>query len=202
MSEFTAADFAASLAQVAETLAEHRDELCRLDGIVGDGDHGLAMADGFAAAAKAAQDAAGGTLADVGNAAAKALLNAVGASSGPLYATALMRAAKAAGPRAMMPLEETPVLIAAMAEGIVARGKAEEGERTMVDAWAPAARAGSEGFAAMRAAAAAGAEATRAMVATKGRTSRLAERALGHIDPGAASAVLVIDALTRHWESL
>jgi dihydroxyacetone kinase-like protein len=200
MSAFTAADFAESLARVAVVLAEHRDELCRLDGIVGDGDHGLAMADGFAAAAKAAQEASGGTLADVGNAAAKALLNAVGASSGPLYATALMRAAKAAGPRAAMPLAETPALIAAMAEGIVARGKAAEGERTMVDAWAPAARA--QGFAAMRAAAEAGAEATKTMIAAKGRTSRLGERALGHIDPGAASAVLVIEALTRHWESL
>ncbi len=202
MSEFTAADFAESLRRVAEMLAQHRDELCRLDGIVGDGDHGLAMADGFAAAAKAAEDAKAGTLADVGNAAAKALLNAVGASSGPLYATALMRAAKAAGPRPAMPLGETPALIAAMAEGIVARGKAAEGERTMVDAWAPAARAASEGFAAMRAAAEAGAEATKAMIATKGRTSRLGERALGHIDPGAASAAMVIEALTRHWESL
>lgn len=200
MSAFTAADFAESLARVADVLAQHRDELCRLDGIVGDGDHGLAMADGFAAAAKAASEASAGTLADVGNAAAKALLNAVGASSGPLYATALMRAAKAAGPREAMPLAETPSLIAAMAEGIVARGKAAEGERTMVDAWAPAARAA--GFAAMRAAAAAGAEATKTMIATKGRTSRLGERALGHIDPGAASAVLVIEALTRHWESL
>ena len=200
MSDFTAADFAQSLAQVAAVLAEHRDELCRLDGIVGDGDHGLAMADGFAAAAKAAEDAKAGTLADVGNAAAKALLNAVGASSGPLYATALMRAAKAAGARAAMSLGETPALIAAMAEGIAARGKAAEGERTMVDAWAPAARAA--GFAAMRAAAEAGAEATKTMIATKGRTSRLGERALGHIDPGAASAVLVIGALTRHWESL
>ena len=115
MSAFTAADFAESLARVAAVLAQHRDELCRLDGIVGDGDHGLAMADGFAAAAKAASEASGGTLADVGNAAAKALLNAVGASSGPLYATALMRAAKVGGARASMPLAETPALIAAMA---------------------------------------------------------------------------------------
>src|SRR6185437_10667239 len=123
VSGFTAADFAESLHRVAETLAAHRDELCRLDGVVGDG---------FAAAAKAASEAAGGTLAGVGNAAAKALLNAVGASSGPLYATALMHAAKAAGPRAAMPLAETPALIAAMAQGIVTRGKAAQGERTMV----------------------------------------------------------------------
>lgn len=202
--EFSSADLAESLSRVAAVLAEHRDELCRLDGVVGDGDHGLAMADGFAAGAKAAQAAAGGTLADVANAAAKALLNAVGASSGPLYATALMRAGNAAGPRASMPLDETRQLIVAMCEGIVARGKAAEGERTMVDAWAPAARAAAEGaaFAEIRAAASKGAEATKQMIATKGRTSRLGERALGHIDPGAASAAVVIDALTQHWESL
>jgi len=202
--EFSSADLAESLRRVAAVLAENRDELCRLDGVVGDGDHGLAMADGFAAGAKAAQAAAGGTLADVANAAAKALLNAVGASSGPLYATALMRAGKAAGARAAMPLDETRLLIVAMCEGIVARGKAAEGERTMVDAWAPAARAAGEGasFAEIRGAAEAGAEATKQMIATKGRTSRLGERALGHIDPGAASAALVIAVLTRHWESL
>ena len=200
--EFSSADLAESLARVAAVLDEKRDELCRLDGVVGDGDHGLAMADGFAAGAKAA--AAGGTLADVANAAAKALLNAVGASSGPLYATALMRAGKAAGARAAMPLDETRALIVAMCEGIVARGKAAEGERTMVDAWAPAARAAGEGasFAEIRGAAEAGAEATKQMIATKGRTSRLGERALGHIDPGAASAALVIAVLTQHWESL
>jgi dihydroxyacetone kinase-like protein len=202
MTDFTSADFAESLSRVAASLAERRDELCRLDGIVGDGDHGLAMADGFAAGAKAAKEAVGGTLADVANAAAKALLNATGASSGPLYATALMRAAKAAGPRPAMPLGETPQLIVAMNEGIVARGKAAEGERTMVDAWAPAARAAGQGFAAMRAAAEVGAEATRTMIAAKGRSSRLGERVLGHIDPGAASAALEIETLTRHWESL
>jgi phosphoenolpyruvate---glycerone phosphotransferase subunit DhaL len=201
MSEYTAADLAESLRRVAAVMAEKRDELCRLDGEVGDGDHGLAMADGFAAAAKAAQ---GATLAEVANAAAKALLNAVGASSGPLYATALMRAGKVGGARASMPLDETRQLIVAMCEGIVSRGKAAEGERTMVDAWAPAARLAGQGaaFADIRAAADAGAEATKQMIAAKGRTSRLGERALGHIDPGAASAALVIAALTKHWEEL
>ncbi|MDE3175458.1 MAG: DAK2 domain-containing protein, partial [Pseudomonadota bacterium] len=162
MSQFTSADFVDSLRRLADMLAGQRDELCRLDGAVGDGDHGLAMADGFAAAAKAAAALdPSATLADVGNGAAKALLNAVGASSGPLYATALMRAAKAAGPRAAMPLSETRQLIVAMAEGIAARGKAVEGERTMVDAWGPAARAAGQGaeFAAIRAAAEAGAQA-------------------------------------------
>jgi phosphoenolpyruvate---glycerone phosphotransferase subunit DhaL len=209
--EITAQDHAAALGAVAALLAEKRDELCRLDGLIGDGDHGIAMATGFAAAAKAAGalDAATATVADVYNAAAKALLNAIGASSGPLYATALMRAAKAAGPRAATPFDETPKLIAAMAEGIRTRGQANEGDKTMLDAWAPAARAGEEALARSRSpgdvveaigtAAEAGAEATKAMVATKGRSARLGERSLGHIDPGAASAVLVIETLTGEW---
>ncbi|TIN35158.1 MAG: DAK2 domain-containing protein [Mesorhizobium sp.] len=74
------------------------------------------------------------------NTAAKGFLNAVGASSGPLYATALLRAVKAAGPRASMPTGELRTIIAAMRDGIAQRGKAELGQRTMLDAWGPAAR--------------------------------------------------------------
>jgi dihydroxyacetone kinase-like protein len=137
--------------QLAETIGAARDELCRLDGVIGDADHGIAMAEGFGAAS-AAIDALSeqATLADQFNAAAKGFLNAVGASSGPLYATALMRAAKAAGVRPEMPLTEAPTLIIAMAEGIRSRGKAEPGEKTMVDAWAPAATAAEQGMASGR----------------------------------------------------
>lgn len=211
MSELTSRDLIATFTHLAERLTAARDELCRLDGQIGDGDHGLAMADGFAAAAQATgalqQDTA--TLAEVFNAAAKALLNAVGASSGPLYATALMRAAKVAGARRSMPLAETPLLIAAMAEGIRARGQAAPGEKTMVDAWEPAARAGADGtaqslaladiLALMRVAAAVGAQSTKTMLATKGRAARLGERALGHVDPGATSAAMIVEVLTTDW---
>jgi phosphoenolpyruvate---glycerone phosphotransferase subunit DhaL len=196
--------------QLAETIGAARDELCRLDGVIGDADHGIAMAEGFAAAS-AAIDALSeqATLADQFNAAAKGFLNAVGASSGPLYATALMRAAKAAGVRPEMPLTEAPTLIIAMAEGIRSRGKAEPGEKTMVDAWAPAATAAEQGMASglplpeimarMRDAAAAGAESTKSMVASKGRSSRLGARTLGHIDPGAASAAMVLKVIAEDW---
>jgi len=211
MSELTARDLIATFTHLAERLTAVRDELCRLDGQIGDGDHGLAMADGFSAAAQAvgALQSDTATLAEVFNAAAKALLNAVGASSGPLYATALMRAAKVAGARRSMPLAETPLLIAAMAEGIRARGQAAPGEKTMVDAWEPAAQAGADGtaqslaladtLAVMRVAAAVGAQSTKTMLATKGRAARLGERALGHVDPGATSAAMIVDVLTTDW---
>ncbi|WP_292263752.1 DAK2 domain-containing protein, partial [Mesorhizobium sp.] len=122
---------------------------------------------GMKAAADSAQ-AAEGTLQDVFNAAAKGFLNAVGASSGPLYATALLRAGKAAGPRASMPSGELRTLIAAIRDGIVQRGKAEPGQKTMLDAWGPAADAAANGQSANAIVTAAlnGAEATRDMIAT------------------------------------
>lgn len=206
----TTADIARLFRQLAGTIRAARDELCRLDGVIGDADHGIAMADGFAAASSAIDAlSAEATLADQFNAAAKAFLNAVGASSGPLYATAFMRAAKAAGARSDMPLNEAPLLIVAMAEGIRSRGKAEQGEKTMVDVWTPAAAAAEQGMASgltlpeimarVRYAAGEGAESTKSMVATKGRSARLGERSLGHIDPGAASAAMVLNVIADDW---
>jgi phosphoenolpyruvate---glycerone phosphotransferase subunit DhaL len=195
---------------LARTMSAARDELCRLDGVIGDADHGIAMEQGFSAASKSIDAlAADATLADQWNAAAKGFLNAVGASSGPLYATAFMRAAKAAGARNELPLYEAPQLIVAMAEGIRSRGKAETGEKTMVDVWAPAAAAAERGMAdglpvrdimaRVTQAANAGAQATKTMVATKGRSARLGERSLGHVDPGAASASMVLAVIADDW---
>ena len=146
--ELTARDLVEEMRLIADRLAEARDELCRLDGVIGDGDHGVAMADGFAAAAKAASllDPESATLADVLNSSAKALLNAVGASSGPLYATALMRAAKSAGARRAIPIGEAPALVVAMAEGVKARGQAAIGDKTMLDAWGKAADVAQQGL--------------------------------------------------------
>ena len=207
---FTVRDLIDEIDLLARRLADARDELCRLDGLIGDGDHGVAMSEGFAAAAKAASTLGGSaTLADVWNASAKAFLNAVGASSGPLYATAFMRAAKVAGPRTSMAIEETPSLVGALAEGVQARGQAAFGEKTMFDAWGKAAEAAEPGsrenaslpqwLDRIGGAAREGAESTRSMTATKGRAARLGERSLGHIDPGAASAALIVETLVADW---
>ncbi len=198
----------AMVAAVAEDMAANRDELCRLDGAIGDADHGIAMANGFGAARDAvvAMEPLSEPTA-VLNMAAKAFLNAVGASSGPLYATALMRAGAAVKGEAVLGDAEVVAMLEAMAVGIRDRGKAEPGQKTMLDAWAPAALAAREAqvagqdlagsLAAAVAAARAGAEATKDMVAAKGRAERLGERARGHVDPGAASAVIVIEAMAR-----
>ncbi|PDT14200.1 dihydroxyacetone kinase subunit L [Rhizobium sp. J15] len=205
----TTKDLQHLFALIAADIAAQRDHLCELDGAIGDGDHGLAMDAGCEAAAKAvaALDPAQAAPTAVFNAAAKAFLNAVGASSGPLYATAFMRAGAAVKGRPALADEEFVRAFAAMAEGIRERGKAEPGEKTMVDAWKPAADAALEAWASgasllecldlAEQAARQGCEATRDMTAAKGRASRLGERVIGHIDPGAASAAIVIASLAK-----
>lgn len=193
-------------AAIADAIDKEKERLCALDGVIGDADHGIAMSLGFGAARDAVNglDATADPTA-VLNTAAKSFLNAVGASSGPLYATALMRAAAAVKGKMALGAEDVVAMFQAMAKGIQDRGKAEIGEKTMIDAWIPAANAAgekaSQGLSqALRAAseaAVAGAEATKDMVAAKGRAERLGERSLGHMDPGAASAVVVIDAMRK-----
>lgn len=201
-------DLRAMVAAIAADLEAQKDELCRLDGLIGDADHGIAMALGFAAAREAtAAVEPGAEPTAVLNAAAKAFLNAVGASSGPLYATALMRAGAAVKGKAELGDADVVAMVAAMATGIRDRGKAEPGQKTMLDAWAPAAAAAeaaqaagkdlAESLDAAVTAAQEGAEATKGMLAGKGRAERLGERVLGHVDPGAASAVVVISGIRR-----
>lgn len=193
---------------IAADIEANRDELCRLDGVIGDADHGIAMAGGFGAARDAV--VAMEPLSDptaVMNMAAKAFLNAGGGSSGPLYATALMRAGAVVKGKAELEDADVVAMLQAMAVGIRDRGKAEPGQKTMLDAWAPAALAAGDALAAGTdlagcldaavAAAREGAEATKAMMPAKGRAERLGERAVGHVDPGAASTVVVIEAIRR-----
>ncbi|MER8694374.1 dihydroxyacetone kinase subunit DhaL [Mesorhizobium opportunistum] len=204
-----AADLKRMFDEIATAIEADKDRLCRLDGVIGDADHGIAMALGFGAVrdALASLDLSAVEPTALLNGAAKSFLNAVGASSGPLYATAFMRAAAAVKGKGTLTDAELIALFQAMAQGIKDRGKAEPGEKTMIDAWQPAAEAAgaaqaagktlSESLAAALAAAESGAEATKDMVATKGRSARLGERSLGHMDPGAASALTVIAAMTK-----
>jgi phosphoenolpyruvate---glycerone phosphotransferase subunit DhaL len=207
MTEFTTARLIQMFNAIARAIEADKDRLSALDGVIGDADHGVTMDMGFAAVtqALAGLDPATTEPTQVFNVAAKSFLNAVGASSGPLYATAFMRAGAAVKGRASLDRDAMVAAVAAMAQGIQDRGKAERGEKTMVDAWLPAAEAlraaaveGQSLQACLRAAAKAaeaGAEATKAMLASKGRASRLGERVLGHMDPGAASAVVILDAM-------
>lgn len=209
MSSYDARRFAEMFQSLADRLEQEKDYLCELDGQIGDADHGIAMAQGFNAAhnAVAQLDLASASPTDVFNTAAKSFLSAVGASSGPLYATAFMRAGAFLKGKDHPSDDDVAGAIQAMARGIEDRGKAAVGEKTMVDAWVPAAGALAEARASgsmlsaallsASEAASRGATATKDMVAGKGRSSRLGARSIGHIDPGAASAAIIVEVIAR-----
>jgi dihydroxyacetone kinase-like protein len=197
----------------AERIHERAADLTALDQAVGDGDHGTNMDRGFAAI-RALLDAgrpegeepravAGARLRTAG----RTLISTVGGAAGPLYGTALMRAGGAVA-ESSPDGGAGPVLVAALDAaigGIQQLGKAVPGEKTMLDALVPAAEAGRTAVAAgkdtaevavaMAEAAEAGAIATIPLLATKGRASYLGERSIGHQDPGATSAALLLRAL-------
>jgi dihydroxyacetone kinase-like protein len=192
------------LTAVATALEQHADELSALDAALGDGDHGVSMTVGFRGvlAALDAWDAPdlGALLDRVG----RTLVSSVGAAMGPLYGTAFMRAGKVVNGRQEIDGPILAAMLEAARDGVIARGKASPGDKTMLDAIAPAAEAarqaadsGAGVVAVLRAASEAadkGAIATRDMLARKGRASRLGERTLGHQDPGATSAALTLRA--------
>jgi len=181
--------------RASANLTEHRMELIDLDRAIGDGDHGENMARGFTFVVERIDANPPEDVAGVFKLVAQTLMAKVGGASGPLYGTAFMRAAKAAD--GDLDAAWVATLCEAALDGIVTRGKATTGEKTMVDAWTPAiaaakaaAEAGRTPAEALRAAADAageGAEATIPMRATKGRASYLGERSIGHKDPGSTS---------------
>lgn len=187
----------------ADRMEEARQHLCSLDGEVGDGDHGTSMANGFGAIAAGLRDAGDKPPDRLLRDAAQAFLAEVGATVGPLYATALLTASRRFGEdQPSLDERDLPLLLGDMADGIEQRGRAGSGDKTMLDAWRPAVQAATDAAVsgasaadiarAAAIAAAKGAEATATMIASRGRAARLKERSLGHIDPGAASAAILI----------
>jgi dihydroxyacetone kinase-like protein len=197
------------LSAFRDAVHEHGAYLTELDSAIGDADHGANLIRGMDAVMAAVEpppENAGDLLKKVG----MTLVTSVGGASGPLYGTFFLRAATAVGDATGL---DGPALLTALRaglEGIVARGKAEAGDKTMYDALAPAMGAfegalasGDEPDVAARAAAdaaAAGRDATEPMLALKGRASYLGERSVGHVDPGAASSALLLAALADTLE--
>ncbi len=202
MSEVAPAVLVDWVRRFAALIDEHQAELTELDSEIGDADHGANMARGMAAAVAKLDAETPATAADLGRTVGMTLVSTVGGASGPLYGTFFLRVGSAAGASTL----DTAALGAALragVEGVIARGKAEPGDKTMIDAllpamdaWDAAADTSAEAAAAAaRDAARAGRDATVPMVARKGRASYLGERSAGHLDPGAASATLLIEAL-------
>jgi dihydroxyacetone kinase-like protein len=204
------------LRMAAERVHAEAPSLTALDQAIGDGDHGINLDRGFAAIVAmldelpAPEDgtADAAATADLLRQAGKRLISTVGGASGPLYGTAFLRGAGAVASAAdVSPAAAFVAALEAAAGGIAALGKSAEGEKTMLDALFPAARAARAALesggdlatttAAARDAAAAGATATIPLLATKGRASYLGERSVGHQDPGATSSALLLAALAE-----
>jgi dihydroxyacetone kinase-like protein len=198
----TAEDLVTAIRAVAATVAEHRVELIQLDRAIGDGDHGENLDRGFKAVLAAFEQSTPDSPSAVLKTVATTLISKVGGAAGPLYGTAFLRASAAVKDRAELgPADVTAALTAALG-GVVARGKAELGDKTMVDALDPAVKAASgdtvaEVLAAAADAASDGADATVPLVARKGRASYLGERSAGHMDPGARSTSLLLRAFAE-----
>lgn len=195
------------LERIADVLHENAAYLTQLDSAIGDADHGTNMDRGFKAVrdkfpAMATMDSST-QLKTVG----MTLVSTVGGASGPLYGTAFLRASAAIANKSELASADVVALLEAFLGGIIARGKASTGEKTMVDALTPALltakQALNEGASlaelTTRTAAAAeeGMKATIPMLATKGRASYLGERSIGHQDPGATSSWLILRSLAE-----
>jgi len=196
----------------AAQLEQQRDRLNRLDADIGDGDHGANMARGFAAAVARLDGAPADHPATELRAVGMTLLSTVGGAAGPLYGSffiGMATALREAEPQGPLSAAQWASALEAAVAGVQRRGKAEPGDKTMVDALAPArealAAAAADGASlaeALRAAADAadaGAEATVPLVARKGRASYLGERSAGHLDPGAASSALLLRTAADAW---
>ena len=196
----------AALIDVANAIEANKDYLCALDSEVGDGDHGVSMTIGMRTARKALQALQSPTPASAFHTVAEAFADEVGAASGVLYETAFEAAAKAAAGKATLnDAGDWATIYEAIAGEMQAIGKAQLGDKTMLDAWLPAAQAlraaandgasVQDGLTQATAAAWAGVENTRDLIPKRGRASRLGERARGHQDAGATSAWLIIKTL-------
>ncbi|OUM97614.1 MAG: dihydroxyacetone kinase subunit L [Paenibacillaceae bacterium ZCTH02-B3] len=211
--QFTSAHLRQILGAIAEEIERQKDHLSALDRELGDGDHGVTMSIGWQAVMKALRDVPEtADCAAICQTVGMAFLNAVGSSVGPLYATAFLRAGAAV--KGVDPLSAQDLLNfwTAFVGGIIERGKAKVGEKTMVDTWQPALDAlrkayeeGKDVAECFRLAAAAGKEgmlATASMVSAKGRSSRLGNRSVGHQDPGATSAYIILSTFSDQLQNL
>ncbi|MER7721351.1 dihydroxyacetone kinase subunit DhaL [Streptomyces flaveolus] len=171
------------------------ERLTALDSPIGDADHGSNLQRGFTAVTATLEKEAPDTPGAVLMLAGRQLISTVGGASGPLYGTLLRRTGKALGDSAEVSAEQLAEALRTGVDAVRTLGGAAPGDKTMIDALVPAVDALGDSFAAARAAAEEGAEATTPLQARKGRASYLGERSIGHQDPGATSAALLIAGL-------
>ena len=203
----TTEDLLTCLHRMADVIDENKKYLTKLDSAIGDADHGINMNRGFKAVLQkvsSAEDKDAGTILKT---AGMALVSSVGGAGGPLYGTAFMQAGMAVAGKYELESGDVHDALRSALDGVVMRGKASPGDKTMVDAITPAIEAmeasldeGADTAEALEAAAAAakqGMEETIPMLAKKGRASYLGERSIGHQDPGATSSYLLINTMAE-----
>jgi dihydroxyacetone kinase-like protein len=200
------------LVRIADVLRENRTYLTELDSAIGDADHGINMDRGFSAVRSKFPTMESMDIASQLRTVGSTLVSTVGGASGPLYGTAFLRAGGAVANKQELTSADVVAMLDAFTGGIVARGKAQPGEKTMVDALTPAVAAATQALndgaslaeITQRAAAAAeeGMKATIPLLATKGRASYLGERSIGHQDPGATSSWLILRSLAETCQNM
>ena len=204
ISAVTLALFAGWIREFARVIGENAQRLTDLDAAIGDADHGINMDRGMTAVLRALDEGPAADMSALCKQVGMTLVKSVGGASGPLYGTFFLRMAGALGATDTVDPAAFAKALRAGVEGVVQRGRAEAGDKTMFDALAPAldaldaALASGGGLATALAdatvAAEKGCDATESMVARKGRASYLGQRSVGHVDPGAASAAMLIAA--------
>jgi len=193
----------------AAAIEAHKDQLTQLDSDIGDGDHGTNMDRGFQAVKAKVPELADKDIGSILKTVGMTLVSTVGGASGPLYGTFFLQAGSATSGKLELSLADWIIALQAGVDGVVMRGKASPGDKTMVDALTPAlqalkdAAAKGSGFPAALLASADACEqgmlATIPLVARKGRASYLGERSAGHQDPGATSSHLLLRAAATAW---
>jgi phosphoenolpyruvate---glycerone phosphotransferase subunit DhaL len=195
---------------VATVLNQNRDYLIQLDAAIGDADHGANMDRGFKKVMEKMPEFADKDIGTIFKSVGMNLLSTVGGAGGPLYGTFFLQMGMKSAGKMELSLEDWTVALEAGIAGVIMRGKAEPGDKTMVDALNPALNALMESvqenvameLALQRSADAAkdGMLATIPWVARKGRASYLGERSAGHQDPGATSTYLILQAAADTWK--
>jgi dihydroxyacetone kinase-like protein len=201
-STISGADVVRWIKEYASTIAENKDYLTELDSAIGDADHGTNMNRGMSAVMEKLDGAAGEDVGGLLKTVGMTLVSKVGGAGGPLYGTLFMQMGAATAGKSELSIEDWAKAVDAGLKGVQARGKAEPGDKTMIDALTPAAEALSKAVAedaslddalsSATRAAEDGMKATIPLVARKGRASYLGERSAGHQDPGATSSFLLI----------
>jgi phosphoenolpyruvate---glycerone phosphotransferase subunit DhaL len=204
MSELTSDQMIKWLERYAALLAENRDYLTQLDSAIGDADHGANMDRGFKAVLAKKAEFQGKDIATVFKTVAMTLISTVGGASGPLYGTFFLQAALATPGKSSVSPEEFGALLEKGVNGVIQRGKAAPGDKTMIDAMQPAVAAYQKAVESGESIATAlskavetsneGMKGTIPLVARKGRASYLGDRSAGHQDPGATSSALLFQA--------